>query len=103
MPVSYTHLDVYKRQSQTTYRNILETLGGTMVVGREDDVCTTGHIRIGTATPEMPVSYTHLDVYKRQVQARGVGPGGGIRQVLAGSSGACRTAGRAWRFGTAGG
>ena len=24
-----------------------------MVVGREDDVCTTGHIRIGTATPEM--------------------------------------------------
>ena len=40
-------------KSQTTYRNILETLGGTMVVGREDDVCTTGHIRIGTATPEM--------------------------------------------------
>ena len=29
-------------KSQTTYRNILETLGGTMVVGREDDVCTTG-------------------------------------------------------------
>ena len=40
-------------KSQTTYRNILETLSGTMVVGREDDVCTTGHIRIGTATPEM--------------------------------------------------
>ncbi len=40
-------------KSRTSYRNILETLGGTMVVGREDDVCTTGHIRIGTATPEM--------------------------------------------------
>ena len=47
-------LDTYiLAKSQTTYRNILETLGGTMVVGREDDVCTTGHIRIGTATPEM--------------------------------------------------
>ena len=37
MPVSYTHLDVYKRQ----------------VVGNADAVCTTGHIKIGTATPEM--------------------------------------------------
>ena len=40
-------------KSRTSFKNILETLGGTMVVGREDDVCTTGHIRIGTATPEM--------------------------------------------------
>ena len=40
-------------KSRTSYRNILETLGGTMVVGSEDAVCTTGHIRIGTATPEM--------------------------------------------------
>ena len=39
--------------SRTTYKNILETLGGTMVVGNENAVCTTGHIRIGTATPEM--------------------------------------------------
>ena len=39
--------------SRTTYKNILETLGGTMVVGDENAVCTTGHIRIGTATPEM--------------------------------------------------
>ena len=40
-------------KSRTSYRNILETLGATMVVGSEDAVCTTGHIRIGTATPEM--------------------------------------------------
>ena len=39
--------------SRTTYKNILETLGGTMVVGNENAVCTTGHIKIGTATPEM--------------------------------------------------
>ena len=40
-------------KSCTSYRNILETLGATMVVGSEDAACTTGHIRIGTATPEM--------------------------------------------------
>ena len=39
--------------SRTIYKNILETLGGTMVVGNENAVCTTGHIKIGTATPEM--------------------------------------------------
>ena len=40
-------------KSRTSSKNILETLGATMVVGSEDAVCTTGHIRIGTATPEM--------------------------------------------------
>lgn len=55
--IATANMDVFDTgilaKSQTTYRNILETLGGIMVVGREDDVCTTGHIRIGTATPEM--------------------------------------------------
>ena len=55
--IATANMDVFDTgilaKSQTTYRNILETLGGTMVAGREDDVCTTGHIRIGTATPEM--------------------------------------------------
>ena len=55
--IATANMDVFDTgilaKSRTTYRNILETLGGTMVVGREDDVCTTGHIRIGTATPEM--------------------------------------------------
>ena len=40
-------------KSRTSYENILETLNGTMVVGNADAVCTTGHIKIGTATPEM--------------------------------------------------
>ncbi len=39
-------------KSRTSFHNILETLGGTLVVGNADAVCTTGHIRIGTATPE---------------------------------------------------
>ena len=40
-------------KSRTSYKNILETLNGTMVVGDDDAVCTTGHIKIGTATPEL--------------------------------------------------
>ena len=40
-------------KSRTSYKNILETLNGTMVVGNANAVCTTGHIKIGTATPEM--------------------------------------------------
>ena len=43
--IATANMDVFDTgilaKSQTTYRNILETLGGTMVVGREDDVCTT--------------------------------------------------------------
>ena len=40
-------------KSRTSYKNILETLNGTMVVGDANAVCTTGHIKIGTATPEL--------------------------------------------------
>ena len=40
-------------KSRTSYKNILETLGATMAVGSEDAVCTTGHIRIGTATNDL--------------------------------------------------
>ena len=40
-------------KSRTSYKNILETLNGTRVVGNADAVCTTGHIKNGTATPEM--------------------------------------------------
>ena len=47
MPVSYTHLDVYKRQGIMIVQCMLFTLV----------VLSTYH----------PVSYTHLDVYKRQV------------------------------------
>ena len=47
-PVSYTHLDVYKRQVQV--------IGKKIVLYKEQFFCRS---------PE-PVSYTHLDVYKRQ-------------------------------------
>ena len=55
--IATANMDVFDTgvlaSSQTSYKNILETLGATMVVGDENAVCTTGHIKIGTATPEM--------------------------------------------------
>jgi len=55
--IATANMDVFDTgilaKSQTSYKNILETLQGTMVVGDENQMCTTGHIRIGTATPEM--------------------------------------------------
>ena len=45
-PVSYTHLDVYKRQGR----------GGVLYVWWPGTILASA----------IPVSYTHLDVYKRQ-------------------------------------
>ena len=55
IPVSYTHLDVYKRQDQA--RHAAAVVGG-------DDLLIELLQQTHTAAP---VSYTHLDVYKRQV------------------------------------
>ena len=69
-PVSYTHLDVYKRQVGDGGTGILvldhqhavdHLVGDALVaVSGDDDI----ELRAGT------VSYTHLDVYKRQVRHR---------------------------------
>ena len=55
LPVSYTHLDVYKRQRGHC------------------SASTSPHDRSGTdwvLAGSISVSYTHLDVYKRQTQTR---------------------------------
>ena len=59
-PVSYTHLDVYKRQEQIREieRVILLKVIDNKWMSHIDDM---DQLR--------PVSYTHLDVYKRQAQA----------------------------------
>ena len=57
--VSYTHLDVYKRQEQ--YLNI--TPGSVSVLGLMNDPENKVRLLIDK---DIPVSYTHLDVYKRQ-------------------------------------
>ena len=58
LPVSYTHLDVYKRQVAGLLYLVLALLFklvGAKKVMRFFPPIVTG-----------PVSYTHLDVYKRQ-------------------------------------
>ena len=54
MSVSYTHLDVYKRQLQG---------GGNVILNEEGTASFDPQL---IAPNEEPVSYTHLDVYKRQ-------------------------------------
>ena len=54
--VSYTHLDVYKRQLLIHIQQALDGVNGDAVQTGDVDILGLG-----------PVSYTHLDVYKRQV------------------------------------
>ena len=56
VPVSYTHLDVYKRQGQPH-----PVAGSTELA-----------VHRCNKADAAPVSYTHLDVYKRQPQHRAV-------------------------------
>ena len=63
IPVSYTHLDVYKRQALAT---TISGTGGMLVLFY---LLRRRMRRLGLKriVPD-PVSYTHLDVYKRQVR-----------------------------------
>ena len=59
LPVSYTHLDVYKRQRCICTDSFLQppqTAGASIRTSEESTPRTT-----------VSVSYTHLDVYKRQI------------------------------------
>ena len=55
-PVSYTHLDVYKRQIKLTMNPEKKTLERTWQ-----------WLNVAVSPSLKPVSYTHLDVYKRQI------------------------------------
>ena len=57
-PVSYTHLDVYKRQSECSVKVDEESFASFVIVDGEGKI---------ESDDTMPVSYTHLDVYKRQL------------------------------------
>ena len=87
IPVSYTHLDVYKRQihdSATRLLNLInrilefrktETQNRKLSVAKGDlgQLVQEVGLRYKELNPNnkvnyhIPVSYTHLDVYKRQV------------------------------------
>ena len=70
MPVSYTHLDVYKRQRKHRIAGAMDRLvfpdpfGATMATLRPPS------LTFPRSNALMAVSYTHLDVYKRQAFTR---------------------------------
>ena len=59
-PVSYTHLDVYKRQLGLCF--VLPA----MIDPEKEEVFSTTFSLAGDQGEAGAVSYTHLDVYKRQ-------------------------------------
>ena len=65
-PVSYTHLDVYKRQAINTA--VLRLSAELHQVGLDEFVQVAVHhpLDIRGLDSRTTVSYTHLDVYKRQ-------------------------------------
>ena len=76
-PVSYTHLDVYKRQvynignhQPVELMTFIETI--EKALGREAQKnflpMQAGDVLATYADIDDSVSYTHLDVYKRQLQ-----------------------------------
>ena len=76
-PVSYTHLDVYKRQLEALAiaQRIKEIVGKEHIVDKETkeyrpveygDIVILLRTAYGWAETFRAVSYTHLDVYKRQ-------------------------------------
>ena len=69
VPVSYTHLDVYKRQIHIT------TTASSFFPHKVKNLMMRPSWRLKRHSsnhflPCLPVSYTHLDVYKRQAQRR---------------------------------
>ena len=71
LPVSYTHLDVYKRQLCTNFRYFLKEPSCSIIEPvmqkQEVKVCEWfAEKRADCSSDTGAVSYTHLDVYKRQ-------------------------------------
>ena len=67
--VSDTHLDVYKRQLQKDARQARVRIRDTSAPGAKD-IGTKYKTLAVSGRLALSVSYTHLDVYKRQVYER---------------------------------
>ena len=66
-PVSYTHLDVYKRQPCIIVALLFVCRNAIQGLGNSSVPILSGVIELATRIGTVPVSYTHLDVYKRQL------------------------------------
>ena len=81
--VSYTHLDVYKRQANISAREIvvLGKVRGNLTASDRVDIRSDGSLTGDVVAARISiedgafftVSYTHLDVYKRQSCTRWMG------------------------------
>lgn len=61
--IATAYMDVYDNKilstSNTSYKNILDTLDGTMLIGNEDDYFSEGEVIIAAANPDMMEDYIH--------------------------------------------
>ena len=81
-PVSYTHLDVYKRQdvtlekiksmvdSNTIIGNPINMADGTLVlpISKVTFGFASGGADFPSKTTKDPVSYTHLNIFRRRIR-----------------------------------
>ena len=61
--IATAYMDVYDNKilstSNTSYKNILDTLDGTMLIGDENDYFSEGEVIIAAANPDMMEEYIH--------------------------------------------
>ena len=61
--IATAYMDVYDNKilstANTSYKNILDTLDGTMLIGNEDDYFSEGEVIIAAANPDMMEEYIH--------------------------------------------
>lgn len=59
--IATANMDIYETRilamSHTNYRNVLDTIDGTMIVGDPDEVISKGKILIGAANPDLLENY----------------------------------------------
>ena len=74
VPVSYTHLDVYKRQDHSDIKAMTAEIQkiGVNINQIAKRVNATGSVYQEDIEEIKAVSYTHLDVYKRQTVGCGI-------------------------------
>ena len=76
VPVSYTHLQMFQAVSYAVKDIIIDEWIATHKEYEKQDAKTVYYLSMEFLMGRAPVSYTHLDVYKRQGLRRGrsVGP-----------------------------
>ena len=82
-PVSYTHLDVYKRQQESSVTQHQVLILHTAIMRDSGTISAAPTMqRFQVLHHAEPVSYTHLDVYKRQEETKRPYKGRAFRAVL---------------------